>query len=296
MQDRAARSCNEYTYTIYLVHRHNSEGQAPAIDTRSTQIGMDTAERDGDDAGTLPEEEEDLDELITAVFENDLTSVRDAIVKGGASANHADPEGSSLLSIAAFMGFSPMVSLLLELKADPNQKNHIGWTPLTAAANKGHYEIAAALARAGAVVVTDIHGLDAQQYAQENGFGEISSMLRAYLESGTLPAAPPSHADAAAAGTAAHGTTMPTSTSTEKGGRAAPADEAPLVAAILATAGHLPDPVVGPGDILGASAHAKCLHMRLAAHLIERSAATPQEWVGSVSYSLFTSPHCAHTP
>ncbi|MCY3550514.1 MAG: CotH kinase family protein [Candidatus Poribacteria bacterium] len=89
-------------------------------------------------------------DLSGAVFIGDLAAVKHALTEG-ANANAQDPQsGSTMLSIAALMGHTEIVALLLEHGADVNAKSRDGGTALHAAAFLGRVETVKLLLEKGA--------------------------------------------------------------------------------------------------------------------------------------------------
>ena len=89
-------------------------------------------------------------DLSGAVFIGDLAAVKRALTDG-ADPNVQDPQsGSTMLSIAALMGHTEIVALLLEHGADVNAKSRDGGTALHAAAFLGRVEAVILLLEHGA--------------------------------------------------------------------------------------------------------------------------------------------------
>ena len=88
-----------------------------------------------DKAGTSPAQN-----LSAAAFTGDLTAMKKALADG-ADPNTKDPQsGSTVLSIAALMGHTKVVALLLEHGADINARSRDGGTALHSAAFLGRVE------------------------------------------------------------------------------------------------------------------------------------------------------------
>ena len=79
----------------------------------------------------------------------------------GADVNHANENGDTPLTYAAFMGHLEIVDLLIEKGAQVNAKGLAGWTPLHLATQRGHKKITELLIEKGA----DINA------TTEDGFG-----------------------------------------------------------------------------------------------------------------------------
>jgi len=192
---------------------------------------------DGDDEG--------VSSNVQMVSEDDLEGVKEALLSG-ADANETDADGTSLLAIASFFGYEEMCMLLLASDANPNLENATHrWTALTAAASRGHLRIVGALLQAGADPLhKDVHGTTPAQYAEQNGKTDVAELIDTFVRTGTvqLPA-----------GEAALPSVLPAATGTARRGEEAAGEDAdPLADAVAAAAGDLPDPIVAPGDEMGA--------------------------------------------
>ncbi len=73
----------------------------------------------------------------------------------------ADDKGRTALNVASDSGHLDVVTVLLELGADPNIASNDGWTPLNAALDNGHLDVFKLLLELGAdpntEVVMDVH-------------------------------------------------------------------------------------------------------------------------------------------
>lgn len=92
-----------------------------------------------------------LQDSWRAALEGDLPTVQ-RMVERGNSPDTADPDGSTLLMLAARAGHGPVVSYLITQKASVNGRNKFGDTALMAAALGGHVEAAGILLAAGAEI------------------------------------------------------------------------------------------------------------------------------------------------
>ncbi|MCL6421957.1 ankyrin repeat domain-containing protein [Brachybacterium sp. JHP9] len=73
-----------------------------------------------------------------------------SLLEQGAPANLQDPQGNTLLMLAAYHGHADLVRELAARGADVDQVNDRGQSPLAGAAFKGTHDVAAALLEAGA--------------------------------------------------------------------------------------------------------------------------------------------------
>src|SRR5688572_6709629 len=67
--------------------------------------------------------------------------IPDLFVTDSESLNERDKYGNSLLNVAAIIGNSEAVQHLLNVKADPNNRNFFAETPLILASVKDHSEV-----------------------------------------------------------------------------------------------------------------------------------------------------------
>jgi len=98
-----------------------------------------------------PAAEESLIDLISA---GKAAEVKKRFSMGD-SINQKNPQGQSLLHIAALRNDAEMVQLLLALKADPESRDTAGETPMAAATNAGCLDAVKALAGAGADIFAE---------------------------------------------------------------------------------------------------------------------------------------------
>ncbi len=98
---------------------------------------------------------------------------------GSESVNQKNPQGQSLLHIAALRNDADMVSFLLSLKADPSIADASGDTPMAAAAAAGCLDAATALAKAGApLFAANASGKTAWDLAYAAGKGAIDAVAQ----------------------------------------------------------------------------------------------------------------------
>ena len=71
-------------------------------------------------------------------------------VDAGVPVELTDPDGNTLLMLAAYHGHAALVTALLERGADPGRTNDRGQTPLAGAVFKGETAVVRALVAAGA--------------------------------------------------------------------------------------------------------------------------------------------------
>lgn len=87
---------------------------------------------------------------ILDMARNGETARLTAYVDEGVPVNLTDPEGNTLLMLAAYHGHEPTVRALLERDAEPDRLNDRGQSPLAGAVFKGETGVVRALVEAGA--------------------------------------------------------------------------------------------------------------------------------------------------
>ena len=104
------------------------------------------------------------------------------LIEGGAPVDLASNNAMQVhpLHSAATARSLPLVRLLLEHGADPNARQHGGWTPIHSAAQNGSLDIVELLIKHGAdpTLKNDL-GVTALQLAQEKGHAALADRLRA---------------------------------------------------------------------------------------------------------------------
>lgn len=80
------------------------------------------------------------DDILHAAYEGETDKVVD-LLRRGMDVNTTDPQGSTLLSIAARANNIELVRFLLDNRANPQRRNRYGDTALMVAALQGHTEI-----------------------------------------------------------------------------------------------------------------------------------------------------------
>lgn len=115
-----------------------------------------------------------LEEAFRGALAGDLTTVR-SLVERGNSVDTSDPDGSTLLMLAAREGHVQIVEYLLGLKAEINRRNKFGDTALMAASIKGRLETVRALLAHGAEL--NPQGWTALHYAAFEGRTEVLKFL-----------------------------------------------------------------------------------------------------------------------
>lgn len=71
-------------------------------------------------------------------------------LEGGFPVDHPDPDGNTVLMLAAYHGHADTVAVLLERGADPDRLNARGQSPLAGAVFKGEDDVVRRLLAAGA--------------------------------------------------------------------------------------------------------------------------------------------------
>lgn len=101
------------------------------------------------------------------------------LIEKGANISHADAEGVTVTTQAAYQGLLPVVEALLEKGADVTVTNNEGINPLIAAASEGHHEVVKVLLARGKgdVNVKDKDGTNALMAASVRGHKEVVSQL-----------------------------------------------------------------------------------------------------------------------
>lgn len=90
-----------------------------------------------------------LEEAFRAALDGNLPGLQ-KLVERGVEADSTDPEGNSLLMLAARGGHRPVIEFLLERKASVTRRNKFGDSPLLIAAVSGSTEVAGLLLARGA--------------------------------------------------------------------------------------------------------------------------------------------------
>ena len=101
------------------------------------------------------------------------------LIQKGANISHADAEGVTITTQAAYQGLLSVVEALLEKGADVTVTNNEGINPLIAAASEGHHEVVRVLLAAGKgdINVKDKDGTNALMAASVRGHKEVVSQL-----------------------------------------------------------------------------------------------------------------------
>ena len=126
-------------------------------------------------ANTATENLAILSENMTA---NDLEEIR-SLLAAGADINVKSKYGETALDMGAWNGYTAIVRLLLEAKADVNTSTITNkWTPLYMASRNHHIEIVKLLIEAGADVnAVDVNGTTLLEFMSWDGNVEIVKLL-----------------------------------------------------------------------------------------------------------------------
>ena len=119
-----------------------------------------------------------FEQLLKAVTQGDAKAVGDYLARG-LDPDTADPDGNTILMIAARLGHQELVSLLISRKAGVGRRSPHGDTALMMASLKGHLAIAKLLVANGAQVSHP--GWTPLHYAAFEGRSEV---IRFLLEKG----------------------------------------------------------------------------------------------------------------
>ncbi len=150
------------------------------------------------------------EELVNAAMHGNVQRVKE-LLKKGADVNTRVNENTAV-GLAAAMGNSEIVKILCDAGTDLSQRDASGWAPLTVASAKGHIEVMKVLLEYGSnleerdateatpLIIAAMNGkkesvvfllengadksaknkfgFSAKQFAENNGFAEISDLLK----------------------------------------------------------------------------------------------------------------------
>lgn len=94
------------------------------------------------------------DELIAAVFDNKIDTIKNLIKRGATPVNYQDETGSTALFYAAGTGNGKVVELLLQLGASPNLSDENRNSPLQVAVENNYYNEAELLIKHGSNILS----------------------------------------------------------------------------------------------------------------------------------------------
>ncbi len=121
----------------------------------------------------------DSEQLFGAVAKGAVGQV-EKLLSRGVSPDCRDDKSGSPLIVAAGLGFTAVVAVLIRHNADSKAVDAIGYTPLMAAASNGHIEVVKLLVSNGAdLEIRNKENLTASDVAKEMGFPEIVTYLSA---------------------------------------------------------------------------------------------------------------------
>jgi uncharacterized protein len=119
-------------------------------------------------------------EIVQAVTQGDVAQVRELLKGNSALVNISNPEGFTLLNLAAFFGHKTVLDELLAQGADVNQpSNNVHRVqPIHSAASMLHFDVIKTLLEHGAEVNTrQEESFVALHYAAEDGQLELVELL-----------------------------------------------------------------------------------------------------------------------
>jgi len=113
-----------------------------------------------------------------AAAENDLAGVQQLLKADPKLLNTPDADGRTLLIIASAWGYLPMVTFLLDSKAELNRVDNDGFSALHWAAGTGHRAVVQLLLERGVNhALKDKAGRNAQQFALERKQAEVAKLI-----------------------------------------------------------------------------------------------------------------------
>ena len=111
------------------------------------------------------------------------------LLSAGADPNVQNEKDSTVLIIAAYLGYKEGVTVLLNAGAIVNIQNKFGMTALLEAAENGFLAISELLLASGAQAsLTDNYGMTPLDYALDNNHHDVCQLLLASIDSDLLPA------------------------------------------------------------------------------------------------------------
>lgn len=131
----------------------------------------------GASLGTIAQDDELNEKMITAAAKGELTKVH-SYVKKGADVNSKNKARWTALAYACKYGHSDIVKYMIENKADINGKVNTGSTPLYIALNAGFYDIADLLVQCKADInMKDIMGMSPLAWAVKDNNVKMAKYL-----------------------------------------------------------------------------------------------------------------------
>ena len=115
-----------------------------------------------------------VEDLLSAANAGELPKV-EAALRGGMDPDTSDPQGNTLLIIAAREGHFDMAKALLDQRANVRERNAVGDSPLMLAALHGHLELVRLLASYGGEV--NGTGWTGLHYCAWGGYADVCSLL-----------------------------------------------------------------------------------------------------------------------
>jgi len=126
-------------------------------------------------------------DIFTAASENDLASVQELLKADPTLLNAPDPDGRTLLIVAAAWGYLPMATFLLDSRADINRVDKDGRSALHWAAGQGRRAVVQLLLERGInSTLKDRAGHNAQEFALQEKQADVAKLIADFANKPTV--------------------------------------------------------------------------------------------------------------